>query len=64
MAAKASAEVPSPWYTAFPEPVTKVRQIERKEVLDMLALGEQSTDGIDFVLVDVRRTDFEVIIGI
>ncbi|EOD43445.1 putative arsenic resistance protein [Neofusicoccum parvum UCRNP2] len=51
-----SAEVP--WYAAYPEPRTEgLRRITREELLDRMKRGEKS--GKDFVLVDVRRTDFE-----
>lgn len=47
----------SPWYNAFPEPQAKPGTIEPSEVA---ALLEQHTDTPrDFLLVDVRRTDFE-----
>lgn len=51
-----SGEVP--WHAAYPEPRTKnLPKITREELLDRMKRGEKS--GKDFVLVDVRRTDFE-----
>lgn len=53
-----SGEVP--WHAAYPEPRTKnLPKITREELLDRMKRGEKS--GKDFVLVDVRRTDFEVL---
>lgn len=56
---KATAEVnAAPWYAAFPAPQSPAVTISREEVLDMLKaapLGKR-----DFVLVDLRRNDFEV----
>ncbi|EGS18384.1 rhodanese-like domain-containing protein [Thermochaetoides thermophila DSM 1495] len=47
----------TPWWAAYPEPQSKPARISREEVLQMLktkSLGER-----DFILVDVRRNDFE-----
>ena len=50
---------PAPWYAAFPEPKTTAATIPRDEVLKMLK-DESLTPGKDYVLVDLRRNDFEV----
>jgi len=50
----------APWWAAYPEPQSKPARISREEVLQMLKttpLGKR-----DFILVDVRRNDFEVCI--
>ncbi|KAF3939145.1 hypothetical protein ABW19_dt0205031 [Dactylella cylindrospora] len=58
MASESSAAVP-PWYAAYPTPKTeKPGRISREEVLEALKAVESS--GVkDFVLIDVRRNDFE-----
>jgi len=48
---------PAPWYAAFPPPVSKPDFITREETRKLF---ETKTVGKDFILVDVRRTDFEV----
>lgn len=56
----ASAPAPAPWYAAFPEPKTSpIGWIPREEVLAMLK-DDSLVPGKDYVLVDLRRTDFEV----
>ena len=44
-----------PWHDAFPAPAAVARAVTRQEVLQWLGDGR-----VDFVLVDVRRTDCEV----
>lgn len=46
-----------PWHAAYPEPRSKPASISRGEVLDLLKSGAGKAD---LVLVDLRRTDFEV----
>lgn len=53
-----STPASAPWHAAFPAPKSEVTTITREEVLGMLKttpLGQR-----DFVLVDLRRNDFEV----
>ncbi|KAJ4302441.1 hypothetical protein N0V88_002585 [Collariella sp. IMI 366227] len=48
---------PAPWHAAFPAPKSEVITVTREKVLGMLEttpLGQR-----DFVLVDLRRNDFE-----
>jgi hypothetical protein len=45
------------WYDVYPSPNSKPDIITRAETLRLL---ETATPGKDFILVDVRRTDFEV----
>ncbi|KAM7187493.1 oxidoreductase [Naviculisporaceae sp. PSN 640] len=53
------ASAPAPWYAAFPPPKTSpVATIPREEVLAMLK-DENLVSGKNYVLVDLRRTDFE-----
>ncbi|KAF3109016.1 hypothetical protein TWF569_006172 [Orbilia oligospora] len=60
---KMSCEAPptadgSPWHAAFPSPrTTKPGALTRKEVLELL----QKEGRKDFVLVDLRRNDYELI---
>lgn len=48
---------PAPWHAAFPAPVSKATFVTREETRKLF---EAKTAGKDFILVDVRRTDFEV----
>ncbi|KAI5849244.1 Rhodanese-like domain-containing protein [Tricharina praecox] len=47
---------PAPWHAAFPAPVSKATFVTREETRKLF---EAKTAGKDFILVDVRRTDFE-----
>lgn len=47
-----------PWHAAFPAPVSTPEQVEA-EVLKQ-QMDEQPASERDFIVVDVRRTDFEV----
>ncbi|KAI3339534.1 Rhodanese-like domain-containing protein [Ustulina deusta] len=50
-------EPEQPWHAAFPAPKTaKPAALSREEVLDRLRAGGV---GRDFILVDVRRNDYE-----
>ncbi|KAI5812980.1 Rhodanese-like domain-containing protein [Pyronema omphalodes] len=44
------------WHAAFPKPQAQAEFISREETL---ALFSSAKPGKDFILVDVRRTDFE-----
>lgn len=46
-----------PWHAAYPEPRSKPASISRVEMLGLLKSGAGKAD---LVLVDLRRTDFEV----
>ena len=46
-----------PWYAAYPKARSEPESVSHTQVLDMLT---QSTAGEKFVLVDLRRTDYEV----
>ncbi|CAG8887035.1 unnamed protein product [Penicillium egyptiacum] len=50
-----SAEVP--WHAAYPAPRGAASSISREELLQWIRDGKQA--GKDFVLVDLRRTDYE-----
>lgn len=57
--ASESQAAETPWYAAYPEPrSTDLKRITREDLLRRMKNGEKS--GQKFVLVDVRRTDFEV----
>ncbi|CAG8054951.1 unnamed protein product [Penicillium salamii] len=47
----------APWHAAFPAPKSAPSSISREELLQWTQEGKQA--GKDFVLVDVRRTDYE-----
>jgi hypothetical protein len=47
-----------PWYAALPAPQTTPHSIPRTHLLSWLQKGKVA--GRDFVLVDLRRTDYEV----
>jgi hypothetical protein len=56
--AQPSATVPEqPWHAAFPEPQASPKPMTRSEVLQVL---KQGNEGAKLVLVDLRRTDYEV----
>jgi hypothetical protein len=46
-----------PWYAAYPQAKSNPDSISRSEVLQLLKQRKQDAD---FVLVDLRRTDYEV----
>ena len=55
----ATTAVPAaPWYAAYPAPKSEVVTISREEVLELLKTTP--LEKRDFVLVDLRRNDFEV----
>jgi arsenical-resistance protein 2 len=57
MSSKGQTAAPAPWHAAYPAPKTEAATISREEVLALL----KNTEGQrDFILVDLRRTDFEV----
>lgn len=47
-----------PWHANYPSPRNTAASILRQEVLQWLQAGKLPGD--DYVLVDVRRNDFEV----
>jgi len=53
-----SAPAPAPWYAAYPAPKSEVVTISRDVVLEMLK--STPVEKRDFILVDLRRNDFEV----
>ena len=46
-----------PWYAAYPQAQSKPEPIIRSEVLELLKQGKE---GKKLVLIDLRRTDYEV----
>ncbi|KAJ5827191.1 hypothetical protein N7447_003954 [Penicillium robsamsonii] len=50
-----SAELP--WHAAYPAPRSAAPSISREELLQWIKDGKQA--GKDFILVDLRRTDYE-----
>ena len=61
----ASSELPavpveseSPWYAAYPAPTVAASVITRETVMSWMRAGR--LPGKDFVLVDLRRADYEV----
>jgi len=51
-----SSEAQSPWHSKYPTPSFEHRRIGPKDLADMI---REKKAGIDFIVVDVRRTDFE-----
>lgn len=51
-----SAELP--WHAAYPAPRGAAPSISREELVQWIRDGKQA--GKDFILVDLRRTDYEV----
>lgn len=50
---------PPPWHAAYPSPrTTNPQTITRATLLEKLRAGQRP--GVDFLLVDLRRTDHEV----
>ena len=46
-----------PWYAAYPKARSEPEPVSRSKVLGLLKQGKE---GDRFVLVDLRRTDYEV----
>ena len=51
-------EAEKPWHAAYPAPKTIASAISRETLLSWMLEGKVA--GKDFVLVDLRRTDYEV----
>lgn len=52
----------APWYAAYPEPRNKdPDSISRADLLQRFQAGQKP--GVDFLLIDLRRTDHEVCIN-
>jgi len=51
-------ETDKPWYAAYPAPQTSAPSITREILLSWIKDGKRP--GKDLVLVDLRRTDYEV----
>jgi arsenical-resistance protein 2 len=51
---------PDQWWTAFPEPKAKVPEISADEVMKKFDDMDIKPGHREFLLVDVRRTDWEV----
>jgi arsenical-resistance protein 2 len=49
---------PKPWYAAYPAPQITASSVTRETLLSWMKEGKRA--GKDFVLVDLRRTDYEV----
>lgn len=58
MATESNATPEKPWYADYPEAKLHAEPIAREEVLRLLKSGTDSR--APFVLVDLRRTDYEV----
>ncbi|KUJ16666.1 Rhodanese-like protein [Mollisia scopiformis] len=52
-----NSEVESPWYAEFPEPKATATTITRITLLSWMTEGKLA--GKDFVLVDLRKADYE-----
>jgi hypothetical protein len=51
-------EIAKPWHAAYPAPKESASAITRGTLLSWMLNGKTASK--DFVLVDLRRTDFEV----
>lgn len=49
-----------PWHAEFPNPNSTAGSISREELLQLLR-DDSKVPGRDFLSIDVRRTDFEVV---
>lgn len=58
IALNAEGKTERPWHTAYPAPTAEASSITREIVLSWIRQGK--VPGKDFVLIDLRRTDFEV----
>ena len=57
--ANPSTTTETPWHAVYPSPRnSSPASISRTELLHLFRTGKQP--GTDFVLVDLRRTDYEV----
>ena len=56
----ASEEQPKPWYAAYPAQRNIASWVTKQTLLSWMEKGKIA--GKDFVLVDLLRTDFEVLI--
>jgi hypothetical protein len=54
----ANEEQPKPWHAAYPASRNAASWVTRQTLLSWMKKGKVA--GKDFVLVDLRRTDFEV----
>lgn len=59
MATASTTSPPSPWHAAYPAPRSNPATIRREDVLDMFKQSAK-TSSKDYVLVDLRRNDYEV----
>lgn len=57
MADTTSVPKEAPWHAAFPAPKSSPEPVSKEELLAWLKDGKEG--GKDFVLVDLRRTDYE-----
>lgn len=60
MAASSTTPDIPPWHAAYPTPTSQAAALPRQDLLQWLEGGR--VNGKDFVLVDVRRDDFKVLI--
>lgn len=51
---------PDQWWSAFPAPRSKAPEISADEVMQMFEDMDVKSEPRSFLLVDVRRTDWEV----
>lgn len=59
MATASTPSTPSPWHAAYPAPRNSPATISREDALDMIKQSAE-TSSRDYVLVDLRRNDYEV----
>jgi hypothetical protein len=57
---KQKMTIETPWHNNFPQPKSKPQSLSNTEVVNSLLNDPSKIPGKDYVIVDVRRTDFEV----
>lgn len=56
MAAPTATDQNEPWYSVYPTPAFDTPRITAAELADLI---KTKVAGVDYIVVDVRRTDFE-----
>ena len=59
MATASVTDSPPPWHAAYPAPRNTPATIRREDVLDMIKQSAE-TSSRDYILIDLRRNDYEV----
>lgn len=57
--ANPSEPAPVPWHAIYPTPRLDTPRMSAADLADLV---KNKTAGVDYIVVDVRRTDFEVLV--